>query len=980
MQFFTLALRWGTCADPVSVEVSNGDEKPAEDAENNLVQTRKTTDDSAFQRASTSKLFPSFVRILSAAPEISMSLANLAANAYSPPLPRQKYVSDSYADNVMTRPLLKEVLVEAKGTHEFERITDVEKPCSTDEIANNKVKPILNHKTDDIQITGSTLELSTETVGSKQNDISSSDDVDHPRSSSAPNTLETHTKEKTRSVLGEAKAFSDHNSLACSISKTKQMTIPPMKGKENIPPTQFKIFRPYALPSDDTIRKRPESGCLTRHLEKDEEITDSFHSDKRKENENISSSCFERDAEHGMTSPELNIYSACRRKDMDYKILLEDSSQHRPSSIVDSDQNPSSPNDKSSVADPYFPKLEIKEETSCAKQPHDVSLPRASEIQQEKDCLPEIRASLLNSVKETWAIHHFVMGNKLPVPERGKLALPSFQSFSGRPFIPQNEQSYSHTASLSTFETPDRLKAMSFNFSMLPQSNFNISSYVPETPSEHNQTSRQQRRQNDYEPISPVATGGVCRSNTSPNALSSQYNLNYGAHHGYGIYHAVGSLQKMQMDQTNISLDETSKDDVRSPSFLHDSLPRPLSAPVFSGLRTHSRVSAEVSESSQSSEPELTGNVFSQSSHMSDTDGKNHNMRDSVVCDRRPNEALKQFDRNKRLKLNNSSARKIQNSNGDKLRNDLSPICSERTLPNIRNKSSPLTSVLSMNTPYMPRTPTISQHDSENKHNVAQLPIKLVGQSGQIAKHEAHMTSFSVPASVKRQPLGTSLLQNTPQQPDSVDHFSSMKTDKVPLAALLYMLKNQGSTNVELVNGGYGIKNPTFKPPKPSEVTTPDTDGSATVTNGKFTCSFCKKDFALQRLLNRHLKCHSAAKRYLCTFCGKGFNDTFDLKRHTRIHTGVKPYTCPNCEKSFTQRCSLESHTKKVHGVEYKYAYKERRNKVYVCEDCGHSTEDPEEHYHHLQDNHPHCPALMRSHDKRQFKFDMAKKDDVKSV
>ena len=56
----------------------------------------------------------------------------------------------------------------------------------------------------------------------------------------------------------------------------------------------------------------------------------------------------------------------------------------------------------------------------------------------------------------------------------------------------------------------------------------------------------------------------------------------------------------------------------------------------------------------------------------------------------------------------------------------------------------------------------------------------------------------------------------------------------------------------------------------------------------KFACRICAKAFTLQRLLNRHMKCHSDTKRYLCTFCGKGFNDTFDLKRHTRTHTGKK--------------------------------------------------------------------------------------------
>ncbi|XP_037820438.1 transcriptional regulator ovo-like isoform X4 [Lucilia sericata] len=139
--------------------------------------------------------------------------------------------------------------------------------------------------------------------------------------------------------------------------------------------------------------------------------------------------------------------------------------------------------------------------------------------------------------------------------------------------------------------------------------------------------------------------------------------------------------------------------------------------------------------------------------------------------------------------------------------------------------------------------------------------------------------------------------------------------------------------------------------------------------NGKFVCRICLKAFSLQRLLNRHMKCHSEIKRYLCTFCGKGFNDTFDLKRHTRTHTGVRPYKCNLCEKSFTQRCSLESHCLKVHSVQHQYAYKERRTKMYVCEECGHTTCEPEVHYIHLKENHPYSPALLKFYDKRHFKF-----------
>lgn len=146
---------------------------------------------------------------------------------------------------------------------------------------------------------------------------------------------------------------------------------------------------------------------------------------------------------------------------------------------------------------------------------------------------------------------------------------------------------------------------------------------------------------------------------------------------------------------------------------------------------------------------------------------------------------------------------------------------------------------------------------------------------------------------------------------------------------------------LEFVNGGHGIKNPLalenghgrssvslrgdidekpIKTPVPPSITEDDPN--------KFICRICSKTFTLQRLLNRHMKCHSDIKRYLCTFCGKGFNDTFDLKRHTRTHTGVRPYKCNLCEKSFTQRCSLESHCLKVHGVQHQYAYKERRAKV----------------------------------------------------
>lgn len=160
-------------------------------------------------------------------------------------------------------------------------------------------------------------------------------------------------------------------------------------------------------------------------------------------------------------------------------------------------------------------------------------------------------------------------------------------------------------------------------------------------------------------------------------------------------------------------------------------------------------------------------------------------------------------------------------------------------------------------------------------------------------------------------------------------------------------------------------------------------------SSGDFQCPVCHKMFPLQRMLTRHLKCHSLIKRHPCRYCGKGFNDTFDLKRHMRTHTGddtqhthqlqrsvparsppflthtplcagIRPYRCELCEKAFTQRCSLESHLRKIHGVRQQYAYRQRRSKIFVCEDCGFTSSRPDEYFMHVRQRHPESPALRR--------------------
>ncbi|XP_016398562.1 putative transcription factor Ovo-like 1a [Sinocyclocheilus rhinocerous] len=152
---------------------------------------------------------------------------------------------------------------------------------------------------------------------------------------------------------------------------------------------------------------------------------------------------------------------------------------------------------------------------------------------------------------------------------------------------------------------------------------------------------------------------------------------------------------------------------------------------------------------------------------------------------------------------------------------------------------------------------------------------------------------------------------------------------------------------------------------------------SVRLSGGTYVCQVCQKVFQFQRMLNRHLKCHSEQKRHLCDFCGKGFNDTFDLKRHVRTHTGVRPYKCNLCEKAFTQRCSLESHMKKIHGVMQQYAYKERRNKLYVCEECGHTASTQDALLRHLHTEHPNSVLLRAKGARRLSPMVNATNDDT---
>ncbi|KAL4230810.1 zinc finger protein [Mactra antiquata] len=277
------------------------------------------------------------------------------------------------------------------------------------------------------------------------------------------------------------------------------------------------------------------------------------------------------------------------------------------------------------------------------------------------------------------------------------------------------------------------------------------------------------------------------------------------------------------------------------------------------------------------------------------------------------------------------------------------------SIPRDNDRSIPLIS------PIQTSHPTFTMPKSPNQiANKSQTTSTIWRPIPQMATTNSTLTDTNVTSSQQRQQQKRKISEvindrSTVIEPTFEQPASQVSLMRAPIVK-----------GVELVNGGYGIKNPlltqTRSDTRPGQIAfQPEED--------RYVCRICQKSFHLLRLLNRHVKCHSEVKRYLCTFCGKGFNDTFDLKRHTRTHTGVRPYRCDLCGKAFTQRCSLESHCKKVHGSEYHYGYKERRAKLYVCEDCGHTTIEPGQHFVHLKSYHPQSPVLLRFYDKRQFKF-----------
>ncbi|XP_014679835.1 PREDICTED: protein ovo-like [Priapulus caudatus] len=241
----------------------------------------------------------------------------------------------------------------------------------------------------------------------------------------------------------------------------------------------------------------------------------------------------------------------------------------------------------------------------------------------------------------------------------------------------------------------------------------------------------------------------------------------------------------------------------------------------------------------------------------------------------------------------------------------------------------------------------------------AQPAMTTTGQQGL-------MTSSQTRSVIRTSPSRPAM--TSPDRPGRTPPLSPLAGTHVNMPFLQAQLGLPPDIPVEVINGGHGIKNPLLREAAGKGggggdhhvATEPLPPAPIQADDNKFLCKICSKVVLLQRLLNTDTNEVPSSFNTIPVY----LRDTLRPR-----DTGVRPYQCGHCEKRFTQRCSLESHARKVHGVQQCYAYKERRSKIYVCEDCGHTSMDPELHYVHLKQRHPHSPSLLKYYDKRQFKF-----------
>jgi KRAB domain-containing zinc finger protein len=94
-------------------------------------------------------------------------------------------------------------------------------------------------------------------------------------------------------------------------------------------------------------------------------------------------------------------------------------------------------------------------------------------------------------------------------------------------------------------------------------------------------------------------------------------------------------------------------------------------------------------------------------------------------------------------------------------------------------------------------------------------------------------------------------------------------------------------------------------------------------------CFFCKKDFPVNSILNRHLKrAHLLEGFSGCHICSKQFTNNTGLEIHIRVvHLGERNFKCGMCYRTYKTRSCLNEHIRETHT----------RERTFICYFCNKS-------------------------------------------
>ncbi|XP_055592120.1 gastrula zinc finger protein XlCGF71.1-like isoform X2 [Uranotaenia lowii] len=83
----------------------------------------------------------------------------------------------------------------------------------------------------------------------------------------------------------------------------------------------------------------------------------------------------------------------------------------------------------------------------------------------------------------------------------------------------------------------------------------------------------------------------------------------------------------------------------------------------------------------------------------------------------------------------------------------------------------------------------------------------------------------------------------------------------------------------------------------------------------EFSCTYCTKQFALRRTLQRHiLAIHLKQKPHKCGICTESFADSTSLRYHDLVkHKGVRNFLCELCNKYYHTSSELQQHKSLTH-------------------------------------------------------------------